>query len=103
VARALHVDTFSRPGWSITMALKAIITTLFLGSSSLAMAAPHGGAYGNEARAEHRIAAERGEIRGERRDIHMDRREIRRDPRSERRVEHGGVERRGASRRGSRR
>lgn len=83
------------------MALKAIITTLFLGSSTLAMAAPRG-AYNNEARAEHRIQEDRADIRADRRDIRMDRREIRRDHRVERRDEHRRFERR-AEHRGGRR
>jgi hypothetical protein len=66
------------------MALKAIIATLVLGTSSLAMAAP--GGYQREARVEHRVQNDRREIR-------QDRREIRRDHRIEGRMEHRRGER----------
>ena len=61
------------------MAIKAIIATLVLGSSSLALAAPR------EARVEHRIHEERRELRADRRNEH--RIEGRREERNERRFE----------------
>lgn len=71
------------------MAIKALITTLILGSSTLALAQP---GYGREARVEHRIHQDRAELRrdefrGDRAGVRMDRRELRRDVRSEHRIE----------------
>ena len=52
------------------MALKAIIATLILGTSSLALAAP---GY-REQRAEHRVNEDRAELRRDRADLRRDRR-----------------------------
>lgn len=71
------------------MAIKALVATLILGTSSLALAQP---GYGREVRAEHRVQQDRAELRrdefrGDRAGVRMDRRELRRDVRSEHRIE----------------
>jgi Ni/Co efflux regulator RcnB len=71
------------------MALKAIVATLVLGTSSLALAGTP-----REARVEHRIHAERAELRTDRRIEHrIERRDDRREYRREGRVEHRQFER----------
>jgi hypothetical protein len=86
VARALHYLGPGRPvPQRFTMALKAIIATLVLGSSSLALAETP-----RQARVEHRIHQERGELRADRR---VERRIGRHEGRVERRSEHRRVER----------
>ena len=52
------------------MALKAIIATLILGTSSLALAAPHQ----REQRDEHRVGRDRTELRQDRRELRADQR-----------------------------
>ena len=71
------------------MAIKALIATLILGSSTLALAEP---GYGREIRTERREQGDRAELRhdlreGNYRDLRGDRMALRHDRREERRLE----------------